>query len=201
MKPPEKPADPPMTPMIDVIFQLLIFFVLTVQFKTVEGKLLSRLPKEGRDPGTEPLLPEIRITVCCDDLGDSGHPPDRRAHARALEEAARSDLARTDGCPAHRIVNDVCAAAVERMPAVRLYRTAVCALHRESDLPLDRRSAENARAYRDLADRVGELRRVDPRASVILEADADVPYEHLIGIANALKAAGIQNLQFAAAPR
>ena len=35
-----------MTPMIDVVFQLLIFFMLTMQFKEIEGKLLSQLPKD-----------------------------------------------------------------------------------------------------------------------------------------------------------
>ena len=35
-----------MTPMIDVVFQLLIFFMLSMHFKEVEGKLLSQLPKD-----------------------------------------------------------------------------------------------------------------------------------------------------------
>lgn len=33
-----------LTPMIDVTFQLLIFFMLTIKFKTLEGKLESLLP-------------------------------------------------------------------------------------------------------------------------------------------------------------
>ncbi len=35
-----------MTPMIDVTFQLLIFFMVTSKFKTLEGKLSAYLPKE-----------------------------------------------------------------------------------------------------------------------------------------------------------
>lgn len=36
-----------MTPMIDVSFQLLIFFLLTINFKLREGNLSSHLPKQG----------------------------------------------------------------------------------------------------------------------------------------------------------
>ena len=35
-----------MTPMIDVCFQLLIFFMVTSKFKTLEGKLAAYLPKD-----------------------------------------------------------------------------------------------------------------------------------------------------------
>ena len=46
-----------MTPMIDVTFLLLIFFMCTLKFKTLEGKLGAYLPKEvGVNPQqtTEP---------------------------------------------------------------------------------------------------------------------------------------------------
>ena len=35
-----------MTPMIDCVFQLLIFFMVAARFKTLEGKLLAYLPKD-----------------------------------------------------------------------------------------------------------------------------------------------------------
>ncbi len=35
-----------MTPMIDVVFLLLIFFMCTLKFKTLEGKLSAYLPKD-----------------------------------------------------------------------------------------------------------------------------------------------------------
>jgi len=35
-----------MTPMIDVTFLLLIFFMCTLKFKTLEGKLAAYLPKD-----------------------------------------------------------------------------------------------------------------------------------------------------------
>ncbi len=40
-------VDMDMTPMIDVAFQLLIFFLLTINFKLQEGNLSSHLPKQG----------------------------------------------------------------------------------------------------------------------------------------------------------
>ena len=40
-----------MTPMIYVVFQLMIFFMSTIKFKTMEGKLSAYLPKDvGVDP-------------------------------------------------------------------------------------------------------------------------------------------------------
>jgi biopolymer transport protein ExbD len=46
-RPPEdvQPGEPPMTPMIDVVFQLLIFFLLTMKFTIQEGELLTHLPR------------------------------------------------------------------------------------------------------------------------------------------------------------
>ena len=42
----DRVSQPPMTPLIDVIFQLLIYFMLTMHFRNVEGMLLSQLPKD-----------------------------------------------------------------------------------------------------------------------------------------------------------
>lgn len=39
-------AELEMTPMIDVTFLLLIFFMCTIKFKTLEGKLAAYLPKD-----------------------------------------------------------------------------------------------------------------------------------------------------------
>ena len=39
-------AELEMTPMIDVTFLLLIFFMCTLKFKTLEGKLAAYLPKD-----------------------------------------------------------------------------------------------------------------------------------------------------------
>ncbi|QDU85657.1 Biopolymer transport protein ExbD/TolR [Planctomycetes bacterium Pla163] len=42
----ESKADMEMTPMIDVTFLLLIFFMCTIKFKKLEGKLAAYLPKD-----------------------------------------------------------------------------------------------------------------------------------------------------------
>jgi len=42
-----------MTPMIDVTFLLLIFFMCTIKFKTLEGKLSAYLPKDVGSNTTE----------------------------------------------------------------------------------------------------------------------------------------------------
>jgi biopolymer transport protein ExbD len=40
-----------MTPMIDVVFQLLAFFLMTLRIATQEGDLALHLPREGASPG------------------------------------------------------------------------------------------------------------------------------------------------------
>ena len=55
-----------MTPMIDVVFQLLIFFMLTIEFKTLEGKLAAYLPKDvgvNNTPAEPKEKVEIRVKV------------------------------------------------------------------------------------------------------------------------------------------
>lgn len=55
-----------MTPMIDVTFLLLIFFMCTIKFKTLEGKLSAYLPKDVGVNQTEAVpieKVEIRIDV------------------------------------------------------------------------------------------------------------------------------------------
>ena len=57
-----------MTPMIDVVFQLLIFFMLTIEFKQLEGKLAAYLPKDvgvnaGNAEMKEKVEVELRVTA------------------------------------------------------------------------------------------------------------------------------------------
>ncbi len=55
-----------MTPMIDVTFLLLIFFMCTIKFKTLEGKLSAYLPKDVGTNTTEAEPKEkveIKLTV------------------------------------------------------------------------------------------------------------------------------------------
>jgi len=55
-----------MTPMIDVIFQLIIFFMCSIHFKSLEGKLYSYLPRDkgmSNTSVTDPILDEVRIKL------------------------------------------------------------------------------------------------------------------------------------------
>lgn len=65
---PEEAAteDLPMTPMIDVIFQLVIFFMCAAHFKQIEGRLESLLPLDKgltSRPDDRPPAPELRIRL------------------------------------------------------------------------------------------------------------------------------------------
>ncbi|MHC4777731.1 MAG: ExbD/TolR family protein [Planctomycetota bacterium] len=52
-----------MTPMIDVTFQLLIFFMVTSNFKSLEGKLDVFLPENGIRSDTPPVDMELPVRV------------------------------------------------------------------------------------------------------------------------------------------
>ena len=58
-----------MTPMIDVVFLLIIFF-LCIDFKILEAKLPAYLPKDkgSQSQDTEPQE-QLRIKIICDELG------------------------------------------------------------------------------------------------------------------------------------
>ena len=49
-----------MTPMIDVVFLLLIFFVVSTEFRSIEGLLPNNLPAGGK-PHEDPI--ETRVIV------------------------------------------------------------------------------------------------------------------------------------------
>ncbi len=55
-----------MTPMIDIVFQLIIFFLLSLKFKTVDQRIDANMPKD-RGPNQEPVPvldhPKIKIKV------------------------------------------------------------------------------------------------------------------------------------------
>ena len=52
-----------MTPMIDVTFQLLIFFIVTMKFRLLEKKLHSYLPTDFGTNSSPEIIDEIFITV------------------------------------------------------------------------------------------------------------------------------------------
>ena len=60
-----KPAkvQPPLTPMIDVTFQLLLYFLLTSTFQPNEGEIPGSLPRAGAQASDDPPLKPIRVTL------------------------------------------------------------------------------------------------------------------------------------------
>lgn len=61
--PAEEEVEMNMTPMIDVTFQLLIFFIVTMKFRTLEKKLDSYLPTDFGTNVSPQLVDELFITV------------------------------------------------------------------------------------------------------------------------------------------
>ncbi len=67
----DSPAmQPPLTPMIDVTFQLLLFFLLTCEFRETEGLIPGTLPAKGNvmqnqeiDPPPDPIRIRIRPSM------------------------------------------------------------------------------------------------------------------------------------------
>jgi biopolymer transport protein ExbD len=63
-----------LTPMIDVVFLLLIFFIVTMKFKVLEGKLDTELPKDvgvNSNP-IEDLLEKVEISIFPDKSREHG---------------------------------------------------------------------------------------------------------------------------------
>ena len=64
--------EPQMAPMIDVVFQLLIFFMLTLKIIRPEGEFGINMPlaAAAQESADEPLLPEMKIRVRAGANGD-----------------------------------------------------------------------------------------------------------------------------------
>ncbi|MHC4605688.1 MAG: ExbD/TolR family protein [Planctomycetota bacterium] len=178
----EKVSQPPLTPFIDVIFQMLIYFMLTMHFKELEGKLLSQLPDKGphQDPVLHPELNEVRIFLCSDPSAIREHMNNKGRHERRHKDAS------------------ACTAFVELTEVGEVYMTE---LH-------PGRRAHNRRIYRTIGEKTRALSDVTfsywhkgKKAPVILDADSEVPYEHIIGVVNACKEYDMENLEFVANPR
>lgn len=167
-----------MTPMIDVVFQLLMFFMLTMNFKEIEGVLKTQVPRRGMMSAyAHPSLEgEIRVVLCAG--GDTkSHLLDKGRH-----EAANK-------------TNEVCSLMVEQVRIGDVYLTA-----KHPD-----RTAANRTLYIEAGRKIKELRELaDPARTsvrVIVDADSETPYEHIIGIVNACKEVDIHNLEFVGNPR
>jgi biopolymer transport protein ExbD len=63
-----------LTSLIDVVFLLLIFFIVTMKFKVLEGKLETELPKDvGVNSGeVEDLLEKLEIKITANPTAENG---------------------------------------------------------------------------------------------------------------------------------
>ena len=61
-----------MTPMIDIVFQLLVFFIMTFKIVAQEGDFNIRMPLAAPNAGTpdEALLPPLKLRLLADDQGN-----------------------------------------------------------------------------------------------------------------------------------
>lgn len=171
-----------MTPMIDVVFQLLIFFMLSMHFKEIEGKLITTLPKDkglANSTVISPELQEVRILLCCG--GDvQMHSQNKGEHEKADKDPS---LVRT---------------RVEKHDCGELYMT-----EKQKE-----KAPQNREVYKRIAQKTKELYDMTPssrdpskRSPIIIDADSETPYEHVIGIVNALKELDLESLEFAGNPR
>lgn len=164
-----------MTPMIDVVFQLLIFFMLSAHFREVEGKLFFHLPKRGTAETPASPLEELRIVLCAGG-NVSAHLHDKGRHAREGK------------------IGGPCRVLLERLT--------IGEVHAAPEPP--DRAAHNRAVWARLAGKLRELAPLAPRGHrrvpVVLDADAEVPYEHVIGAVNTCLEAGFETVEFAAAP-
>jgi biopolymer transport protein ExbD len=66
-----------MTPMIDVVFQLIIFFMCNIKYKTLEGRLDAYLPKDvGVNQTEAEPVEKIEITIKVQNEGERRDPLD-----------------------------------------------------------------------------------------------------------------------------
>ena len=178
----EKVPEPPMTPMIDVVFQLLIFFMLSMHFRETEGTLMTQLPRDlGQQTVAPPRLdlPEIRITICAG--GDlDAHAADKKAHDFQSKN------------------NAMCRVAVRGLSLGDVAKTT-----RLVDKSVENRAVYDAAAkrVRQMVDATPVRRGEGRQAPVIIDTDSETPYEHVIGIIDACKRLNIDNVEFTPNPR
>jgi len=85
-----------LTSMIDVIFQLLIYFVVTANFMIDEGVLTAKLPQGQGSPAALDELPPEKITIrlTSDPVDNSLVRIERGSHDKPLRYASFGELTR-----------------------------------------------------------------------------------------------------------
>ena len=90
------PADLPMTPMIDVVFQLLIYFLVTIHPKDVVANLdVFRPSHDARQEQTTTPPKMIRVTVFAEGFTINDRPVDAPELDKLLSKLASIDRNQT----------------------------------------------------------------------------------------------------------
>ena len=82
-----------MTPMIDVVFQLLIFFMLTLKIKADEGDFSINMPL-GETQMSEPSIPDLKVRMATKSRADGGSDllePDGKGSWKMVDEIPFAD--------------------------------------------------------------------------------------------------------------
>lgn len=100
-----------MTPMIDVVFQLMIFFMLTLKIATPEGDFSINMPAKGNtvDGVTEPVS-DIRVRLVANPDGSLAELKIGRRDLGNTERAfsaLNSEILKLFGPPGNALMQDV----------------------------------------------------------------------------------------------
>ncbi len=89
-----------MTPMIDIVFQLIIFFLLSLKFKSVDQRIQSELPKDRGIQATASMvddLPTLKVKLFRRNMDNKAEAFTRvRVGNRDTFELAKGDWAGTE---------------------------------------------------------------------------------------------------------
>lgn len=190
--PKESQVDQPkMTAFIDIIFQLLIYFMLTMKFKKEEGQILQQLPKDkGLAAAKADIEPkEVRINICV-------HPGKRFDQHIGLKIRHQQmlDTMKDEGQP----IGDIAYVWIGDN-----YRGKVMQLFRTSSYS-DKRG-NNINIYTNVSDAAIDLQRrikvTNPKTPIIIDADGLTPYEHVFGFLSYLFEKGITDINLAGNPK
>jgi len=156
-----------MTPMIDVTFLLLIFFMCTIKFKTLEGKLAAYLPKDvGVNQSDAEPMEKIDIYIRTE-------KPGRRVQAAPYEKLGQ-EVTWNEGDGEFFIVGHEV-----RYQVIR-----------------DEFDGDDA-GLKKIKTKLSELHRLDPERAVTLKPMQGVIYNDIIPILDTVIEVGFSDVTFA----
>ena len=169
-----------LTPMIDVVFQLIIFFMCAMKFKTLEKKIEAYLPKDrGMAKTPERIEERVTIKVVLKQEQNEGVP-----HFWLFNE----DVGRTG--------SDT---GVGRLKSDAIYTSA----EEKRGYEADHKAFWNryiAKKVKLLQDRIEEHYKRDPTLPGQIDAGAHVRHEYVIAVLDAFMDAGMTEITFVGEP-